>query len=99
MSSLDNITVLKYQNRYNTKFNSNLSFFGHIQVLKLENGYDYLNINLTVFENNEKQYAGCKEFFIKDRTSYTNNPIKMGRYELIDIINDLDSLYLDGLST
>jgi len=96
MSNLENTSIIKYQNRYNTKFNTNLQFNGNIQVLKLENGYDYLYVSLTVIENNETQYAGCKEFFIKDRKSY-NNSIKMGGYELIDIINDLDSLYSDGL--
>lgn len=98
MSNLENNSLITYQNRYNTKFNSNLFFLGKIEVLKLTDGYDYLGIHLTVIENKKIQYEGFKEFFIKDRTSYINNPIKMGEYELINIINDLDSLYLDCIS-
>jgi hypothetical protein len=61
----------------------------------MDKKYDYyLYVSLTVLENNETKYANCKEFFIKDLKSYKNKTIQIGNYELINIIDDLEDLYI-----
>ncbi len=93
-----------YQNKYNTKYGSDCKFFGYIKVYKsdTDNNNTDNNINtkqnycvsvsLTVYENNQQQFAFSKEFFIDDAKSCTNKNIKMGNYELIGIIDDLENL-------
>lgn len=87
-------TLEIYENKYNTKYGSNCKFFGNIKVFQSNtNNNDYcVSVFLSVYENNEQQYAFSQEIFIKDAKSYTNKNIKMGKYELIGIIDDLESL-------
>ena len=97
-----------YQNKYNTKYGSDCKFFGYIKVYKsdtdnnnnnnnIDNKHNFcVSVSLTVYENNQQQFAFSKEFFIDDVKSCTNKNIKMGNYELIGIIDDLENLSMLG---
>ncbi len=82
-----------YRNKYNTKYNENVKFFGSIEVFKNEGSIKYLvMIKLIVIKNKENVYASNKEFFITDPENYKDKTLKMGNYEFIDILNELDTL-------
>jgi hypothetical protein len=82
-----------YENKYNTKYNENVKFFGSIEVFKIDEFSKYIiMIKLTVIKNKKNVYSSNKEFFITDPKDYTNKTLEMDNYEFIDILNELNNL-------
>ena len=81
------------KNKYNTKYNEHIKFFGSIEVFKIDKFSKYIiMIKLTVIKNKKNVYSSNKEFFITDPKDYTNKTLEMDNYEFIDILNELNNL-------
>lgn len=81
-----------YQDKYNTKYNTQLNFAGKIKAFKNNNNQYLIIIDLTVISNGKIDYHFCKEFSIQDPSNYDDKTLTMDGYKFINILNDLDNI-------
>ena len=91
----------KYEDIYNTDKNSDYKFYGTLWVDI--NNYDYVvYIRLIVYKDNHIEYDCSKYFIINKITKsirhylgyiHNDKSIKMHKYYLLNIIDDLDEIH------